>query len=44
MQDVTSLPFMEVVAKRGAPDFFFTEFFRVHGNSRIDQDILLAIN
>ena len=43
MQDVTSLPFMEVVAKRGAPDFFFTEFFRVHGNSRIDQDILLAI-
>ena len=30
MQDVTGLPFMTVVARRGAPDFFFTEFFRVH--------------
>ena len=30
MQDVTSLPFMQVVARRGSPDFFFTEFIRVH--------------
>ena len=43
MQDVTSLPFMKVIAKRGAPDFFFTEFFRVHANSRIDPEILSAV-
>lgn len=43
MQDVTSLPFMKVVARRGPPDFFFTEFFRVHANSRIDHEILSSI-
>ena len=43
MQDVTNLPFMKVVAKRGSPDFFFTEFFRVHANSRIDNEILSSI-
>ncbi len=30
MQDVTDLAFMRVVATYGAPDYFFTEFFRVH--------------
>jgi tRNA-dihydrouridine synthase len=43
MQDVTGLPFMKVVAKRGAPDFFFTEFFRVHAHSKIDEEILSSI-
>jgi tRNA-dihydrouridine synthase len=43
MQDVTGLPFMSVVAKRGAPDFFFTEFFRVHASSKIDAEILSSI-
>lgn len=43
MQDVTGLPFMSVVAKRGAPDFFFTEFFRVHASSKIDAEILSSV-
>ena len=43
MQDVTGLPFMKVIARRGAPDFFFTEFFRVHAHSRIDEEILSSI-
>jgi len=43
MQDVTSLPFMQVVGRRGSPDFFFTEFIRVHAHSRIDPDILSSI-
>ena len=43
MQDVTGLAFMEVVARRGPPDFFFTEFFRVHASSRIDKEILCSI-
>jgi tRNA-dihydrouridine synthase B len=43
MQDVTGLPFMEVVSRRGAPDFFFTEFLRVHTHSKIDEDILASI-
>ena len=30
MQDVTDLAFMGVVAHYGAPDYFFTEFLRVH--------------
>jgi len=34
MQDVTDLPFMRVAAHYGAPDYFFTEFFRVHSQSR----------
>ena len=33
MQDVTDLAFMSVVSHYGAPDFFFTEFFRVHAQS-----------
>ncbi len=43
MQDVTSLPFMEVIASYGAPDYFFTEYFRVHECSRLDPEILKSI-
>ena len=43
MQDVTDLPFMRVVAHYGAPDFFFTEFFRVHGQSRPEKHILRSL-
>lgn len=43
MQDVTGLPFMKVIASRGAPDYFFTEFFRVHSNSRLKEEILRSI-
>ncbi len=43
MQDVTDLAFMKVIAHYGAPDFFFTEFFRVHSNSRPEKHILRSI-
>ena len=43
MQDVTDLPFMRVIAHYGAPDYFFTEFFRVHGQSRAEKHILRSI-
>ena len=43
MQDVTDLPFMKVAAHYGAPDYFFTEFFRVHSQSRPEKHILRSI-
>ena len=43
MQDVTALPFMSVVADIGSPDYFFTEYFRVHVQSRLEKHILEAI-
>ena len=43
MQDVTGLPFMTLISKRGEPDIFFTEFFRVHANSRLDPAILSSL-
>lgn len=44
MQDVTDLPFMGVIAHYGPPDFFFTEFFRVHAQSRPEKHILRSID
>lgn len=44
MQDVTDLAFMRVVADIGAPDYFFTEFFRVHAQSRLEKHILRSID
>ncbi|WP_404422503.1 tRNA dihydrouridine synthase [Nibricoccus sp. IMCC34717] len=44
MQDVTDLPFMQVVGRRGAPDLFYTEFLRVHPQSRPEKHILRAID
>ena len=44
MQDVTDLAFMRVVAHYGAPDYFFTEFFRVHAASRLERHILRSID
>ena len=44
MQDVTDLAFMRVVAHYGAPDYFFTEFFRVHAHSRPEAHILRSID
>ena len=44
MQDVTDLPFMHVIAHYGAPDYFFTEFFRVHAQSRPEKHILRSID
>lgn len=41
MQDVTTLPFMRLLADRfqSSPDYFVTEFLRVHATSIIDDDI-----
>jgi len=44
MQDVTDLAFMGVVAHYGAPDYFFTEFLRVHSMSRPEKHILRSID
>jgi tRNA-dihydrouridine synthase B len=44
MQDVTGLAFMRVIAHYGAPDYFFTEFFRVHSQSRPEKHILRSID
>ena len=44
MQDVTDLAFMRVVSHYGAPDYFFTEFLRVHAQSRPEKHILRSID
>ncbi|HVU17507.1 MAG TPA: tRNA-dihydrouridine synthase family protein [Candidatus Didemnitutus sp.] len=44
MQDVTDHAFFHVMAHYGAPDYFFTEFFRVHGQSRPEKHILHSID
>ena len=44
MQDVTDLPFMRVIARRGAPDWFVTEYFRVHPDSGPHPYILRSIH
>lgn len=43
MQDVTTLPFMRLLGRYGAPDLLFTEYFRVHGHSRLEQHIVDSI-
>lgn len=43
MQDVTDLAFMRVIARRGAPDWFVTEYFRVHPHSRLEAKIVRSI-
>ncbi len=30
MQDVTDLPFWRLLATRGGPDIFWTEYLRIH--------------
>ncbi|MCF7676512.1 MAG: tRNA-dihydrouridine synthase family protein [Akkermansiaceae bacterium] len=43
MQDVTQLPFIKVLAKRSLPDWFVTEYFRVHPDSKLNKHLLRAI-
>ncbi len=43
MQDVTDLAFMRLLGKKGVPDYFFTEYFRVHGHSTLEQHIVDSI-
>ncbi len=44
MQDITDLAFMRVVAEYGGgPDYFVTEYFRVHSDSTPEKKILKSI-
>ena len=43
MQDVTTLQFMRVLDRYGGPDVYWTEYFRVHGDSRPEKWILDSI-
>jgi len=43
MQDVTNLWFMKILARYGSPDYFFTEYFRVRDDSRLNRKILTSI-
>ena len=43
MQAITDLPFMRVLARRGPPDWFVCEYFRVHPASTFNPQILRAI-
>lgn len=43
MQDVTGLDFMRLIAARGAPGLFVTEYFRVHKHSVPEANILASI-
>ncbi len=43
MQDVTDLPFMRLISRYGNADVYFTEYFRVLPQSRLDPKILRSI-
>lgn len=44
MQDVTDRAFMRLIARKGAPDFYVTEYLRVHVTSQPEAHILEAID
>ncbi len=44
MQDVTDLAFMGLIADYGAPDYYVTEFLRVHAQSRPEAHIVRSID
>jgi tRNA-dihydrouridine synthase B len=43
MQDVTDLPFMGLMTRYGGADLYFTEYFRVHADSKLHPEILRSI-
>ena len=43
MQDVTDLPFWSLMSGYGGADVYYTEYFRVHGDSRLEKWILESI-
>ncbi len=43
LQDVTDLSFMRLLGKYGVPDYFVTEYFRVHGHSTPEAHILGSV-
>jgi tRNA-dihydrouridine synthase B len=43
MQDVTDLPFWQLMTRYGGADVYYTEYFRVHVDSKLDKTILSSI-
>ena len=43
MQDVTDLPFWQLMTRYGGADLYYTEYFRVYPTSRLDKPILESI-
>lgn len=43
MQDVTDLPFWNLMTRYGGADVYFTEYFRVHATSNLEKHILKSI-
>lgn len=44
MQDITDLPFWRVMQAYGGADLYYTEYFRVHRDSKPERDILRSID
>src|SRR5437764_392262 len=44
MQDVTDLPFWRVMHHYGGADLYYTEYFRVHRDSKPERHILQAVD
>lgn len=44
MQDVTDLPFWQLISRYGGADLYFTEYFRVHPDSCLDRYILRSLD
>jgi len=43
MQDITDVAFWRVLSRYGGPDLYYTEYFRIHQDSRPERHILRAI-
>lgn len=43
MQDVTDLPFWQLMTRYGGADLYYTEYFRVHPTSNLEKPILASI-
>ncbi|MBR7106558.1 MAG: tRNA-dihydrouridine synthase family protein [Opitutales bacterium] len=43
MQDITDSGFMQIVDKRGSPDFFIAEYFRIHEFFELDSHVLDSV-
>lgn len=43
MQDVTTRVFWQLMSRYSGADVYFTEYFRVHADSRLDREILASI-
>ena len=44
MQDITDLPFWRVMHRFGGADLYYTEYFRVHRDSRPERHILQSVD